>query len=52
MEDLRIAAVCMRSDIGDVKGNLESMLGRIDSLSRSGADMILFPEMCLTGYSG
>ncbi len=51
MEDLRIAAVCMRSDIGDVNGNLESMLGRIDALSRSGADMVLFPEMCLTGYS-
>ncbi len=51
MEDLRIDAVCMRSDVRDVEGNLESILSRIDASSRSGADLVLFPEMSLTGYS-
>ena len=51
MEDLRIDSVCMRSDVGDVEGNLESILSRIESSSRSGADLVLFPEMSLTGYS-
>ena len=51
MEDLSIALSCMRSEAGDITGNLDSMLRRIREAERLGADLIVFPELSLTGYS-
>lgn len=51
MRDFRLAAVCMRSVVGDVDSNLRSILSHIAEAKRSGADMAVFPEMSLSGYS-
>jgi predicted amidohydrolase len=36
--------------LGDLSANLEDHLGRIDEAIGRGADLILFPELSLTGY--
>ncbi len=51
MKDFRLAAVCMHSVAGDVDANLASMLAHIVRAKAAGADMVVFPEMSLTGYS-
>ena len=51
MEPMRIMMVPMHSRIGDIEGNLSTMLDRCDEAERAGADLICFPELSLTGYS-
>ncbi len=36
--------------VGDIRGNLDKALGLIASAREAGADLLLFPEMALTGY--
>ena len=36
--------------VGDIQGNLDKALGLIASAREAGADLLLFPEMALTGY--
>ena len=36
--------------VGDLKGNLEKALGLVDAAKAAGADLLLFPELALTGY--
>lgn len=51
MQDImKIAVVNFESVWGDVQKNLERMKGYIVSAARRGADMIVFPELALTGY--
>mgnify|MGYP004664341069 CR=1 FL=1 len=49
MKNLRVAACCMNSVVGDISGNSEKMCAIIRKASDS--DLILFPELCLTGYA-
>jgi len=51
MKDLRLASICMNSVAGDVDGNLRSILSRIGEAKDAGADVAVFPEMSLSGYS-
>jgi NAD+ synthase (glutamine-hydrolysing) len=36
--------------VGDIRGNLDKARGLIASAREAGADLLLFPEMALTGY--
>ena len=36
--------------VGDIQGNLDKALGLIASAREAGSDLLLFPEMALTGY--
>jgi predicted amidohydrolase len=40
----------MNTRLGDVPANLEKHLTLIDQARRSGADLLVFPELSLTGY--
>jgi len=51
MRDLRVAVVCMRSETGKVRENLDRTASHVSKASKAGADVICFPELSLTGYS-
>ena len=36
--------------VGDLSGNLEKALGLVGAARNAGADLLLFPELALTGY--
>ncbi len=50
VKDLRIAAVCMRSEPGNIRRNLERSEFYVSEASRMGADLVCFPEFSITGY--
>lgn len=45
----RIAAICHRVKVGDVNHNVQAICSEIEK--NSDADIILFPELCVTGYT-
>lgn len=47
---LNLALVQIATKLGDVEGNLERHLGFIKEARTSKADLIVFPELSLTGY--
>jgi len=47
---LKVAAVAMRSEFGDVEHNLDGMLRWMEVAARRGADLVCFPEIALQGY--
>jgi NAD+ synthase (glutamine-hydrolysing) len=47
---LSIALAQINTVLGDVQRNLEKHLTYIDQAKNSGADLILFPELSMTGY--
>ena len=50
-EDILTAAVVnFKPDAGKKENNLRRMKGFAEAASKRGADLILFPEMCLMGY--
>jgi N-carbamoylputrescine amidase len=51
MDDLRIAAVVMRSVLGKTQDNLNRMKTWVGEVASQGADLVCFPELNLTGYS-
>jgi N-carbamoylputrescine amidase len=51
MEDLRIAAVVMRSVLGETLDNLNRTKAWVEKAVSGGADLVCFPELNLTGYS-
>lgn len=51
MQDkIRVAVVNMKVKSGDKEHNREKMLAFAKNAGESGANLILFPEMCLAGY--
>jgi N-carbamoylputrescine amidase len=50
MEDLRVAAVCMNAEPGEVNSNLTRMRAFATEASAEGAQIVCFPELCVTGY--
>jgi len=50
MQDMRVAAVQMNAPLGEVEANLD----RIESFAREAADrgaqLVCFPELCITGH--
>ena len=51
MRDLKVAAVCMHSETGEVQKNLDKTAAYVTKASDMGANVICFPELSLTGYS-
>lgn len=47
---MTVAVVNFRPAAGEKENNLRRMLGFAEAASKRGADLILFPEMCLMGY--
>jgi len=48
---IKIALAQFNTRLGDVKANLEKHMERIDAARKQGADLIIFPELSLTGYA-
>ncbi len=47
---MRLALVELNPTVGDFEGNLSKMVKRIEEAHRAGADMVIFPELSLSGY--
>src|SRR5262245_7708943 len=47
---MRLALAQMNSVVGDVDGNRERIVARLDEAREAGADLVLFPELVVTGY--
>lgn len=51
MRDVRIAAVCMTSLLGEIEGNLRKTARFVEEASSRGAEIVCFPELSLCGYT-
>lgn len=51
MRDFRLAAVPLMSVVNDTEGNLARIEQAVSAAVRGGADLVLLPELCLTGYA-
>ena len=47
---LRLALAQINVTVGDLTGNRDKIVARMDEARQMGADVVVFPEMCLTGY--
>jgi NAD+ synthase (glutamine-hydrolysing) len=47
---LRIVIAQINSTVGDLKGNAEKITEYIEEAKRHKADLVVFPELCVTGY--
>ena len=50
MRDIRVATVQFQHEPGDKAYNLDRVRHFVDDAARAGVEIIVFPEMCLTGY--
>jgi len=50
MKNLRVAAVCMNSEPGEIDRNLDRTEAYVSDASRKDVDIICFPELSITGY--
>ena len=51
MKDLRLAAAMMRAVVGDKQGNLQRVEALAVEAAGAGAELLVLPEACLTGYT-
>jgi NAD+ synthase (glutamine-hydrolysing) len=47
---MRLAVVQMNSVVGDLEGNRTGILERLEEAAGTGADLVVFPELAVTGY--
>jgi NAD+ synthase (glutamine-hydrolysing) len=47
---MRLALAQMNPIVGDLAGNRDLILARLDEAKAQGADLVLFPELAVTGY--
>src|SRR3989440_6161448 len=47
---MRLALAQINTTVGDLEGNRELILARLGEARASGADLVLFPELAVTGY--
>jgi NAD+ synthase (glutamine-hydrolysing) len=47
---MRLALAQMNCVVGDLEGNRTKILGRVAEARESGADLVVFPELAVTGY--
>jgi NAD+ synthetase len=47
---MKIAAAQINPTIGDISGNVDKILTYIGRARELGAQLVIFPELCLTGY--
>lgn len=50
MAKLKLACVQMDVEIGNVAANLNKIIGQIKAAAAASAQLVIFPEMALTGY--
>ena len=50
MPELSIALAQVNTAVGDLAGNPKKILEYTERAERCGADLVIFPELCLTGY--
>jgi Predicted amidohydrolase len=48
--EIKIACIQMKPEIGDVEGNVKHSIENIESAVKQGANFIVLPELCNTGY--
>ncbi len=47
---MRLALAQIDTVVGDLEGNRDRIVARIEEARREGADLVLFPELAITGY--
>ena len=47
---MRLALAQINSTVGDLDGNVARIVGRLREARNAGADLVLFPELAVTGY--
>jgi NAD+ synthase (glutamine-hydrolysing) len=47
---MRLALAQINTVVGDLNGNRTLILGRLEEAREAGADLVLFPELAVTGY--
>src|SRR5579862_6540294 len=47
---MRLALAQINTVVGDLDGNRDRILGRLEDAREAGADLVLFPELSVTGY--
>jgi NAD+ synthase (glutamine-hydrolysing) len=47
---MRIALAQMNTVVGDLEGNRRRIIERLEEARAAGADLVLFPELAITGY--
>src|SRR6266487_4043567 len=47
---MRLALAQINTVVGDLDGNRDRILARLDEARGEGADLVLFPELAVTGY--
>ncbi|MBM3461288.1 MAG: NAD+ synthase, partial [Armatimonadetes bacterium] len=50
MTNFRVALAQINCLVGDVEGNCQRIIGRIGEAREHGADLVVFPELAVTGY--
>jgi len=50
MTKLRLGLAQIKTRLGDVAGNLEHHLAYVEDAAREGVQLLVFPELSLTGY--
>jgi N-carbamoylputrescine amidase len=51
MKDLRVAAVCMKAEVGDIQGNLDRIEYFAAQAASDEARIVCYPELAVTGYT-
>lgn len=47
---IRLALAQVNTTVGDLRGNVEKIIAALEKSRKEEADVVLFPELCLTGY--
>src|ERR687887_311987 len=47
---MRLALAQINSVVGDLEGNRDRIVARLEEAKQAGADLVLFPELVVTGY--
>jgi len=47
---MKIALAQINTTVGDIQGNRDRVIRVVESVESQGADLVVFPELCLTGY--
>ncbi|MBF0321066.1 MAG: hypothetical protein HQL01_14815 [Nitrospirae bacterium] len=50
MKTLRLALAQINPTVGGIKNNSEKIIAFIEDAQRHSADIVAFPELCITGY--
>ena len=50
LRQMRIALAQINPTVGDLRGNSELIVSNVAQAVAAGAHLVVFPEMCLTGY--